>query len=398
LIEKCPHAGAARLTTFVGMTHFKVLHKDLHSAARQGLLATAHGKAETPFFMPVGSAGTIKGITPQQLKETGTNVILANAYHLMLRPGVDVIEKLGGLHRFMAWDGPIVTDSGGYQVFSLSPLTRVDDDGVEFASHIDGKKIYLTAEIATRIQNRMAADVIMCLDQCTPFAVETSELKKAVQRTIRWARQAKQAHTNADQLLFAVIQGGTDLQLRTYCTSELARMNFDGYAIGGLSVGEGHENMIRTVTTTARLLPDNLPRYLMGAGMPADIIAAVRAGVDMFDCVLPTRNGRNALAFTEAGPVRLRNSTYINDNTPIESGCDCYCCNNFSRAALRHFFNVGEMLGPILTSLHNIRFYQRLMAKIRQMLKNNEFSAWAAEQLKKYRQFDQQKYDEGKTK
>ena len=380
------------------MTHFKVLHKDLHSAARQGLLATAHGKAETPFFMPVGSAGTIKGITPQQLKETGTNVILANAYHLMLRPGVDVIEKLGGLHRFMAWDGPIVTDSGGYQVFSLSPLTRVDDDGVEFASHIDGKKIYLTAEIATRIQNRMAADVIMCLDQCTPFAVETSELKKAVQRTIRWARQAKQAHTNADQLLFAVIQGGTDLQLRTYCTSELARMNFDGYAIGGLSVGEGHENMIRTVTTTARLLPDNLPRYLMGAGMPADIIAAVRAGVDMFDCVLPTRNGRNALAFTEAGPVRLRNSTYINDNTPIESGCDCYCCNNFSRAALRHFFNVGEMLGPILTSLHNIRFYQRLMAKIRQMLKNNEFSAWAAEQLKKYRQFDQQKYDEGKTK
>jgi queuine tRNA-ribosyltransferase len=380
------------------MTHFKVLHKDLHSAARQGLLATAHGKAETPFFMPVGSAGTIKGITPQQLKETGTNVILANAYHLMLRPGVDVIEKLGGLHRFMAWDGPIVTDSGGYQVFSLSPLTRVDDDGVEFASHIDGKKIYLTAEIATRIQNRMAADVIMCLDQCTPFAIETSELKKAVQRTIRWARQAKQAHTNADQLLFAVIQGGTDLQLRTYCTSELARMNFDGYAIGGLSVGEGHENMIRTVTHTAGLLPDNLPRYLMGAGMPADIIAAVRAGVDMFDCVLPTRNGRNALAFTEAGPVRLRNSTYINDNTPIESGCDCYCCNNFSRAALRHFFNVGEMLGPILTSLHNIRFYQRLMAKIRQMLKNNEFSAWAAEQLKKYRQFDQPKYDEGKTK
>jgi len=380
------------------MSNFQLLHKDCDCAARQGMLATAHGKAETPFFMPVGSAGAIKGITPQQLKETGTNVILANAYHLMLRPGVDVIEKLGGLHRFMAWDGPIVTDSGGYQVFSLSPLTRIDDDGVEFASHIDGKKIYLTAEIATRIQNRMAADVIMCLDQCTPFAVETSELEKAVQRTIRWARQAKGAHTNADQLLFAVIQGGTDLQLRTHCTSELARMNFDGYAIGGLSVGEGHENMIRTVTHTAGLLPDNLPRYLMGAGMPADIIAAVRAGVDMFDCVLPTRNGRNALAFTEAGPVRLRNSTYINDNTPIESGCDCYCCNNFSRAALRHFFNVGEMLGPILTSLHNIRFYQRLMAKIRHTLKNNEFSAWAAEQLKKYRQFDQPKYDEGKTK
>ena len=348
--------------------------------------------------MPVGSAGAIKGITPQQLKETGTNVILANAYHLMLRPGIDIIEKLGGLHRFMAWDGPIVTDSGGYQVFSLSPLTRINNDGVEFASHIDGKKIYLNAEIATKIQNRMAADVIMCLDQCTPFVVETSELTKAVQRTIRWAGQAKQAHTNADQLLFAVIQGGTDLQLRTYCTSELAKMNFDGYAIGGLSVGEGYENMIRTVAHTAGLLPDNLPRYLMGAGTPADIIAAVRAGVDMFDCVLPTRNGRNALAFTEDGAVRLRNSTYINDDTPIEPGCDCYCCNNFSRAALRHFFNVGEMLGPILTSLHNIRFYQRLMAKIRQTLKNNEFSAWAAQKLDKYRQFDLPKYDEGKTK
>jgi len=380
------------------MSDFQVLHKDSDCAARQGVLTTAHGKLETPFFMPVGSAGAVKGITPQQLKETGTNVILANAYHLMLRPGVDVIEKLGGLHRFMSWDGPIVTDSGGYQVFSLSPLTRVDDDGVEFASHIDGKKIYLNAEIAIRIQNRMAADVIMCLDQCTPFAVQTSDLKKAVRRTTRWARQAKQSHTNPDQSLFAVIQGGIDLQLRAYCTSELVKMDFDGYAIGGLSVGEGHENMIRTVTYTAGLLPGNLPRYLMGAGTPADIIAAVRAGVDMFDCVLPTRNGRNALAFTEAGPVRLRNSTYINDNTPIESGCDCYCCNNFSRAALRHFFNVGEMLGPILTSLHNIRFYQRLMAKIRQMLKNNEFPAWAAEQLKKYRQFDQPKYDEGKTK
>jgi len=379
------------------MSNFQVLHKDSDCAARQGVLTTTHGKIETPFFMPVGSAGTIKGITPQQLKETGSNIILANAYHLMLRPGVDVIEKIGGLHRFMAWDGPIVTDSGGYQVFSLSPLTRVDDDGVEFASHIDGKKIYLNAEIATRIQNRMAADVIMCLDQCPAFAIEASELEKAVQRTIRWAGQAKQAHTNANQLLFAVIQGGTDIQLRTYCTCELVKMDFDGYAIGGLSVGEGHENMITTVTTTARLLPDNLPRYLMGAGTPADIIAAVRAGVDMFDCVLPTRNGRNALAFTEDGPVRLRNSTYINDSTPIEPGCDCYCCNNFSRAALRHFFNVGEMLGPILTSLHNIRFYQKLMAKIRQMLKNNEFSAWAAEQLKKYRPFDLPKYDEGKT-
>jgi len=348
--------------------------------------------------MPVGSAGAVKGITPQQLKETGTDVILANAYHLLLRPGVDVVEKIGGLHKFMAWDGPIASDSGGYQIFSLSSLTKVDNDGVEFASYVDGAKIYLNAELAVEIQNRLGADIIMCLDQCTPFPVEPSQLKEAVERTIRWARRAKRTHANPYQLLFAIIQGGIDPQLRSYCATELVKLDFDGYAIGGLSVGEGHENMIRTVTHTAALLPDNLPRYLMGAGTPADIIAAVRAGVDMFDCVLPTRNGRNAFAFTENGPVRLRNSAHINDPRPIEPGCDCYCCNNFSRAALRHFFNAGEMLGPILASLHNIRFYQRIMAKIRHTLKNNEFAAWAAEKLEKYRLFDLPKYDEGKIK
>jgi queuine tRNA-ribosyltransferase len=402
----------------IGMSHFQILHTDLHSAARQGLLTTAHGTVQTPFFMPVGSGGAVKGITPQQLKETGTVVVLANAYHLMLRPGVDVIEKLAGLHRFMAWNGPILTDSGGYQIFSLSQLTRVDDDGIEFASHVDGKKIYLNAEIATEIQNRLAADIIMCLDQCTPFPVEALALKEAVERTVRWARRAKQAHlekfeirnskfeiplkavvgAKPNQLLFAVVQGGTDQQLRGYCASELVKMDFDGYAIGGLSVGEGHENMIRTVTATSRVLPYDLPRYLMGVGTPADIIAAVAAGVDMFDCVLPTRNGRNAFAFTEAGPIRLRNSAHINDPRPIEPGCDCYCCGNFSRAALRHFFNTGEMLGPILTSLHNLRFYQRLMAEIRCTLKNNEFAAWAGEKLEKYRSFDVQKDNEGKIK
>lgn len=391
------YEGCKNTNIYIVMTDFQIIHQDSGTAARQGLLTTAHGKVETPAFMPVGTAGAVKGITPQQLKETGADIVLANTYHLVLRPGVDVVEKLGGLHKFMAWNRPIITDSGGYQIFSLSPLSKVKDDGVEFASHIDGAKISLTAETAINAQNRLGADIITCLDQCTPFPVGTDELKKAVERTILWARDAKQAHSNPQQLLFAIVQGGINLQLRTYCALELVKSGFDGYAIGGLSVGEGHENMIRTVMHTAGLLPDNLPRYLMGAGTPADIIAAVRAGVDMFDCVLPTRNGRNALAFTEDGPVRLRNSTHINDNRPIESGCDCYCCNNFSRAALRHFFNVGEMLGPILTSLHNIRFYQKLMAKIRQMLKNNEFSAWAAEQLKKYRPFDLPKYDEGKT-
>jgi len=372
------------------MVDFQILHQDPDSKARRGLLITKHGKVETPAFLPVGTAGAVKGITPQQLRETGTDIILANTYHLMLRPGVDVIEKLGGLHKFMAWDQPILTDSGGYQIFSLSPLAKIDDDGVEFTSHVDGAKIYLDAETAIKIQNRLAADIIMCLDQCTPFPADEQQLKKAVERTIRWAKRAKQAHAcpersrraNSDQLLFAIVQGGINLQLRTYCASELVKLGFDGYAIGGLSVGEGHDNMVKTVTHTTQLLPANLPRYLMGVGTPADIITAVKAGIDMFDCVLPTRNGRNALAFTENGPVRLRNNAHIEDSRPIEAGCDCYCCKNFSRATLRHFFNCGEMLGPILTCLHNLRFYERLMATIRLSMKKNEFSAWAAEQLK----------------
>jgi len=309
---------------------------------------------------------------------------LANTYHLMIRPGVETVEKLGGLHKLMSWDGPILTDSGGYQVFSLSQLTRINDDSVEFASHVDGKKIHLNARIATEIQNRLGADIIMCFDQCTPFPCEESEVEKAVERTIRWAFGCKQAHSNPEQLLFGIVQGGIILPLRASCASELVKLDFDGYAIGGLSVGEGHENMKKTVAYTAALLPENKPRYLMGAGTPADIIAAVMCGIDMFDCVLPTRNGRNAFAFTENGPIRLRNSTHVTDAEPIEAGCDCYCCRNFSRGAIRHFFNVSEMLGPILVSLHNLSFYQKLMAKIRQTLKNNEFSAWATENLKKY--------------
>jgi len=365
------------------MSNFKLLSTDCGSAARLGLLTTAHGKVETPVFMPVGTAGAVKGTTPQQLKETGASIILANTYHLLLRPGVDTVEKIGGLHKLMGWNNPILTDSGGYQVFSLSPLAKIDDEGVEFASHIDGAKIYLNAEIATKIQNQLGADIIMCFDQCTPFPCDDTQLKQAVERTISWAKRCKQAHNKPDQLLFGIVQGGTDLPMREQCARELVELEFDGYAIGGLSVGEGHKDMIRTVSHTTPILPQDKPRYLMGVGTPEDIIAAIGAGVDMFDCVLPTRNGRNAFAFTKDGPVRLRNSAHINDTMPIEAGCDCYCCGNFSRASLRHFFNVGEMLGPILVSLHNLRFYQRLMAGARQAIKENKFAEWAAEQLKK---------------
>ena len=367
------------------MGKFEVRNQDSGCFARRGVVTTAHGEVETPVFMPVGTAGAVKGITPQQLKETGAGIILANTYHLLLRPGIETVEKLGGLHKFMAWERPLLTDSGGYQVFSLSSLTKINDDGVEFASHIDGAKVYLSPKNATEIQNRLGADIIMCFDQCTPYPCEDSQLKKAVERTIRWAVECKQAHANDAQMLFAVVQGGINLPLRTYCAAELVKLGFDGYAIGGLSVGEGHENMIKTVSHTIEVLPQQLPRYLMGAGTPADIVAAVRAGVDMFDCVLPTRNGRNALAFTENGPIRMRNSVHTADTGPIEAGCDCYCCCNFSRATIRHFFNVKEMLGAILLSLHNLTFYQRLMAKMRRTIEKNEFDDWSVEQLKKYK-------------
>jgi len=381
------------------MDCFTILQKDSGSSARLGLLTTAHGEVETPVFMPVGTCGAVKGITPSQLKDVGARIILTNTYHLLLRPGVDCVEQVGGLHKFMGWDGPIVTDSGGYQVFSLglsfngdsirrgsrSPLCKVDDEKVEFISHIDGSRIYLDAETATQIQNRLGSDIIMCLDQCPAFECEKEELKDAVTRTIRWAKRCRQAHSNQSQLQFGIVQGGIDPQLRQWCSTELVKLDFDGYAIGGLSVGEGHENMVKTVAHTSRFLPESKPRYLMGVGMPYDIIAAVAAGVDMFDCVLPTRNGRNAFAFTEEGPLRLRNSIHSTSIEPVERLCDCYCCRNFTRAAIRHFFNVGEMLGPILLSLHNLRFFQRLMAQIRSAIREGSFSDWAAKHIQKYR-------------
>ncbi len=366
------------------MGKFQITKYDTGSSARQGLLNTAHGQVQTPVFMPVGTTGAVKGVTPQHLSETGTSIILANTYHLFLRPGADCVEKIGGLHKFMGWDKPILTDSGGYQIFSLSSLIKINDDCVEFASHVDGAKVTLSPETATQIQNCLGADIIMCLDQCTPFPCDEPVLKEAVERTINWAKRCKQTHTNVDQMLFGIVQGGVNPELRTSCAKELVKLDFDGYALGGLGVGEGHESMIKTVIHTNQFLPQDKPRYLMGVGTPVDIISAVKAGIDMFDCVLPTRNGRNAYAFTQNGPLRLRNSTHTCDADPIEQDCDCYCCRNFGRGTLRHFFNVNEMLGPILVSLHNIRFYQRLMAKIRQMLEKNEFSDWAEENLKKY--------------
>ncbi|AQT68868.1 Queuine tRNA-ribosyltransferase [Anaerohalosphaera lusitana] len=363
------------------MSVFEVLTNDNGSSARRGRLQTAHGTIETPVFMPVGTRGSVKGLTPLQLKDTGSSIVLANTYHMMIRPGAEIVDALGDLHGLMGWDGPILTDSGGYQVFSLSTLNRVGDDGVEFASHIDGRKIYMDAEIATTVQNQLGADIIMCFDECTPFPAKREQIQVAVDRTIRWAEICKKTHSRDDQLLFGIVQGGVDPEMRSLCAEELIKLDFPGYAIGGLSVGEGHENMIRTTQHTAALLPSDKPRYLMGVGMPVDIVAAVHAGVDMFDCVLPTRNGRNAFAFTKNGPIRMRNSMHAQDTGPIDPDCPCYCCRNFGRGTLRHFFNVGEMLGPILVTIHNIVFYQRLMAEIRERIEAGTFSYWALESI-----------------
>jgi queuine tRNA-ribosyltransferase len=385
------------------MTCFEVTSSDSHSAARRGILTTAHGVVQTPAFMPVGTAGAVKGITPEYLKASGAEIILANTYHLTLRPGVEVVQSLGGLHRLMAWDRPILTDSGGYQVFSLGALTRIDDEGVEFASHIDGARVRLNAEIATEIQCRMGSDIIMCFDECTPLPADTARLQRAADRTIEWAKRCKATiadpandanpqsairNPQSKRLLFGIVQGGTDLDLRRRCAEQIVDIGFDGYALGGLSVGEGHEEMIKTVRYTVPLLPADCPRYLMGVGMPADILAAVLAGVDMFDCVLPTRNGRNAFAFLPGGALRLRNRTHIDSTEPVQPGCDCYCCRHFTRGAIRHFFNCEEMLGPILLSIHNLRFYQRLMEEIRMHLEQGDFGIWAIQELQRYVETD----------
>jgi queuine tRNA-ribosyltransferase len=325
--------------------------------------------------MPVGTQGTVKGILPDHLASTGSTIILGNTYHLMLRPGEKTVASLGGLHRFMAWPGPILTDSGGFQVFSLSDINRITDEGVTFKSHVDGAMVHLTPQRSIEVQNDLGADIIMAFDECPRGDAPHEYHAEAVERTLRWAWLCIEAHARlSDQSLFGIVQGGADLDLRKECADKLIEMSFPGYAIGGLAVGEGFEAMVRVLETVAPILPAKKPRYLMGVGFPRDIVAAVAAGVDMFDCVMPTRNGRNAYAFTAAGPLRLKNSGLQRDSGPIEEGCDCYACRTFTRGAIRHFFFAGEMLGPILVSLHNIRFYQRLMADIRRAIASGTFA------------------------
>jgi queuine tRNA-ribosyltransferase len=354
-----------------------VVNRSSQSRARTGILQTPHGSVKTPVFMPVGTRGSVKGLTPRQIREVGLEMVLANTYHLLSRPGPEVVAELGGLHEFMGWDGPILTDSGGYQVFSLSSLNRISDDEVEFASHIDGARIRLSPARATAVQNQLGADIIMAFDECVSLPCPAERLREAVERTIRWAEQSRAAHERRDQWMFGIVQGGTDKELRSYCSEEIKKLDFGGYAIGGLSVGESHEDLIDIAGFTAALLPEDKPRYLMGVGTPRDLVKAIGLGIDMFDCVMPTRNGRNACAFVTEGTIKLRNEQYKLQKGPLDENCDCYTCRSFSRGFLRHMFMVNEMTGPILVSLHNLRFYQRLMSEAGKAIREDRYEDWA---------------------
>ena len=363
------------------MFEFRVLAQDPDTGARAGEFVTPHGTVPTPVFMPCATQGTVKTLTPAHLEDIGAQMILANAYHLGLRPGAELVAQMGGLHRFMSWSKPILTDSGGYQIFSMADLRRISEGGVRFKSHLDGREIFLTPERCIEMQNQIGADVIMPLDECAPFPSEKAPARAAMERTIGWAARCKAAHQDGrdrapgreDQALFGIVQGATYPDLRRECADRLAALDFPGHSIGGLSVGEGLDLMLEMTARTIERLPPAKPRYLMGVGRPEDIVACVAQGVDLFDCVLPTRCGRNGLAFTTRGRVKVRNTAHRADERPLDPLCDCLACRRFSRAYLRHLFQAGEMLGLTLLSLHNLRYYMRLMADMRRAILERRF-------------------------
>jgi queuine tRNA-ribosyltransferase len=356
------------------MLRFQLLHTDAHSSARRSTLHTPHGAVELPAFMPVGTQGSIKALTIDQVRSTGAQMILGNTYHLALRPGEDVVRDMGGLHQFMGWDGPILTDSGGFQLYSLAQNTKITEEAAVFRSHIDGRLLELSPERAIAIQEALGSDVAMVLDHVIALPAGGDAIRDACDRTVRWAERAKRAATRADQAQFAIIQGGLDAELRVWCARQLADLDFPGYAIGGLSVGETPDQMYAILDAVCPAMPADKPRYLMGVGTPQDLLNAIRRGVDMFDCVLPTRNGRNAMAFTDEGPLRLRNKVHERDERPLEANCPCLACRH-SRSYLRHLFLADEMLGPILLTHHNLTYYQRLMTEARMAIEENRLAA-----------------------
>ena len=365
---------------------YELRKNEKNTSARLGYLYTNYGRVETPMFMPVGTQATIKTLSPEEVKECGSGVVLANTYHLHLRPGEDIVSKAGGLHKFMNYDGPILTDSGGFQVFSLAKNKKKDitEEGVHFKSHIDGKSLFLTPEKSIEIQNKLDSDIAMSFDECIPYPASYEYAKASTERTLRWAKRGKDAHKNENQSLFGIVQGGEYTDLRIMSAKETVKMNFDGYSIGGTSVGEGKDVMYKMIDDAILYLPEDKPRYLMGVGDPIDILEGVIRGVDMFDCVLPTRLARHGNAFTRSGKINIKNLKFKEDFTPIEDGCDCYACKHYTKAYIRHLLTAQETFGARLLSIHNIRFLIKLTEEIREAIKNDNLLEYKEEFIRKY--------------
>lgn len=364
---------------------YELLHKDKNSSARRGVIHTPHGDIQTPVFMPVGTQATVKSMTPEELKDIGAQIILSNTYHLYLRPGENIVKEAGGLHNFMNWDRPILTDCGGFQVFSLSELRTISEDGVEFRSHLDGSKHLFTPEKVMQIEEDLGADIIMSFDECCPYPSTYEYTKNSMERTTRWAVRCKKAHKNTEkQGLFGIIQGGFYKDLRKQSAEDLIKLDFPGYAIGGISVGEPKEEFLDILRYTTPLMPENKPRYLMGVGTPDYLIEAALSGIDMCDCVLPTRIARNGTAMTWNGKVVIRNATYERDFTPLDPECDCYACKNYTRAYIRHLVKTKEILGTRLLSIHNLYFLTKLMERVRIEIENDNLLEFRDEFYKKY--------------
>lgn len=368
LLRPAPFGGCPRNDSF-----FEILSRDTATNARTGVVHAAHGSFQTPIFMPVGTQGSVKGLTPRDVEDAGAEIILSNAYHLFIRPGVEVILEAGGLHRFIGWQKPILTDSGGYQVFSLSQLRKVTEEGVTFQSYFDGREIFLTPEKVVEIQEDLGSDIAMVFDECPPYTHDKEIIKKSLDLTVKWAIRARAHHQKTDQALFGIIQGGIFKDLRRESLERTVQLDFDGYALGGVFVGETRDESLTILREISPKMPEERPRYLMGAGTPLELLEAVASGLDLFDCVTPTRYGRNGSAWTSKGLVVVRNGKYNRDSKPLDEDCGCYACKNFSRSYLRHLFNSQEMLGPQLVSLHNIYFLLDLMKQIRRHIEGGSF-------------------------
>jgi queuine tRNA-ribosyltransferase len=363
--------------------YLEIKHIDKQTGARYGILHTPHGNVEVPMFMPVGTLATVKTLSPEEVKSCGAGVILANTYHLSLRPGEDIVSKAGGLHKFMNYDGPMLTDSGGFQVFSLADNRQITEEGVTFKNHLNGAKLFISPERAMEIEQKLGADIAMSFDECCPYPVTHDYMQKSVDRTLRWALRGKKVHTREDQALFGIVQGGEFPDLRKYCAEELTKMDFDGYSIGGTSIGEPKDVMVKMVSYAVKYLPQDKPRYLMGVGSVDEILDGISQGVDMFDCVLPTRIARHGALMTSKGRVNIRDAKYKEDFTPLDEECDCYCCKNYTKAYLRHLYVCDETFGKRLLSLHNVRFLIHMMEEARQAIQDR-FLEFKEDFLKKF--------------